>query len=289
VAMLTAALRDERNVQFVFLSQDTVPLKTFSYVHRNLVDRSRDKSKFCFAEPARHESAIVEQITNELQQRCIFRDFYSALQPRVMKHHQWIVLSRQHATIIAREARNGMDVWADTWRQAAPDLTTMGEGCSDESVPVTTLLREAAKSNATTGNAIDDLEAMGVERNCLTFVHWYNCFQHTDFHMKGWGTLTSLHYRGEDLFRYAFDNDFDFVHETKMNGFPTKYNTVKLSYLEAMAAEGFMFARKFPRGSNVSTQSANVSLSALLPEVWGRINETKAEQSRWTHLGGPDV
>jgi len=292
VQLLNAALRDRHNAQFIFLSQDTVPLKSFSYVHRNLVGKSPKTSKFCFADGARHEHALVEQLSNAAYQRCSFRDFYRMADPRVLKHHQWIVLAREHADIVAREARHGIHTWAKAWRRAAPDLRTMGEGCSDESVPATTLLLEAARRNSSSsGDAWEDLRAMGVERRCLTFVHWYNCFKNTNFALEsGDGFLKSLHYRGEDLYRYLFDKDFDFVHMTRMNGFPTKYKDIELAYLVQLTNQGFMFGRKFPPGAAVHFKDVagrrNVSLAELLPSIWKQVDEQAAAASEWQHLSG---
>ncbi|CAE8656753.1 unnamed protein product, partial [Polarella glacialis] len=151
VALLAAALQDSRNQQFVFLSHNTVPLKSYSYVYRELIEKSPATSKFCFAEPAFHKLATSETIRNELRRQCVFRDFYRSWNPRTLKHHQWVVLSREHAEIVVRRGSEALRIWRRTWELAAPDLLAMGEGCSDESVPVTALLHDISEQGRSTG------------------------------------------------------------------------------------------------------------------------------------------
>eukprot|EP00927_Polykrikos_kofoidii_P014116 TRINITY_DN16152_c0_g2_i2.p1 TRINITY_DN16152_c0_g2~~TRINITY_DN16152_c0_g2_i2.p1 ORF type:complete len:515 (-),score=88.03 TRINITY_DN16152_c0_g2_i2:60-1469(-) len=277
VAMLRASLLDPNNAQFVFISQDSVPLRSFEYVYDGLIGRSAETSKFCFAEPARHKYAALEQISNQLGTRCCFRDFYSPINSRVKKHHQWIVLARSHAATIAARALEGLHRWADVWKVAAPDIARMGEGCSDESVPFTTLFLEDEETRDADGSAVEEAEIsisdrmqlMGIEENCLTFVNWYNCFRKSEFQLAGAG-LKAVHERGKDLWRYLFDRNFDFVHETKMNGFPTVYDRIDMDYLARLTQAGFMFGRKFPQNVTLTRHgyTTNESFADFLPTLW---------------------
>jgi len=290
VVLLQAALQDPLNEQFVFLSQDTVPLKNFGYVYQDLIHRSPQKSKMCFANEARHHHAILEQIGNEVKRRCCFRDFYRVEHPRTLKHHQWIVLAKGHAKVIVNRAREGLNVWKETWKIAAPDLTTMGEGCSDEGVPATTLLYDVLDRNASVGDAFEDLESIGVEQRCLTFVHWYNCFRNTNFSIPGWGITDSVRYRGADLYRYLFDKTFDFVHDSKMNGFPTRFETLSVQYLSEMTQQDFMFARKFAPDLVVQVDdNLQLPFEEILPLLWGQVDPSAAHKARWSRLAGDNA
>ena len=60
VASLFAAMKDPRNVQFVFISDSSVPLKPFSYVYHELVETSPGTSKICLASAASSKWAIAE-------------------------------------------------------------------------------------------------------------------------------------------------------------------------------------------------------------------------------------
>jgi hypothetical protein len=284
-ALLNAALRDARNEQFVFISHDAVPLKGFAYIHNQLIERSPGTSKFCFAQSAKQKKVWQEQLTNAWNQRCVFRDFYQGENRRTLKHHQWIVLTRQHAHTVAQRARVGIDHWAQAWRKAAPDLHTGGEGCSDESVPITTLLLDAIENNLSIGDTWDDLDSMGVERKCLTYVNWYNCFTGTPLQRDPENSLSS---QAEDLFRYVFDKKFDFMHETAMNAFPTHFEDVELRFLQLLTRQGFMFGRKFlPNATVRLSTTANASLADVLPTLWHTVDERSAATLQWQHLSGP--
>lgn len=287
VALIDAALQDPSNTQLVFVSHDAVPVKSFQYIYRQLVLNSPTTSKFCFAEPATHERALVEQFHNELHTQCIFRDFYRTNQSRTLKHHEWVVLSRPHAESIARNSMAGYQIWSETWRQAAPDLPT-GDGCSDESVPVTSLLHDANMRGETTDDVWSDLKRMGVEQQCLTFVHWFHCMTDTPFSNPGVPFFSSVKDRTSELWRYFTDPNFDFIKDTTLNGFPTNYKTIDSRRLEALTRHGFMFARKFPSDALVITSSggdeAVVELSAYLPTLWDLVDEDAAQSMVWTRL-----
>lgn len=144
VASLYAAMQDPDNVQFVFVSDSTVPLKPFNYVHRELASNSPTTSKICLASP---------QPKNDNARSCYFRDFLRKVNPRAMKHHQWAVFNRPHAKLIVKYAKEALNIYEDVWLKAAPDLKRGAEGCSDEAVPLIALLHALQVEDKSTGMA----------------------------------------------------------------------------------------------------------------------------------------
>lgn len=286
VALLHAALEDQLNQQFIFLSQDTVPLKSFDYVYRTLFDKP-EKSRFCFASAASHTHVLVEAAMDEFHKGCFYKDFYRAHDPRTIKHHQWIILSREHAQTIVGNAKLGLDRWSKTWRVVAPDLPTAGEGCSDESVPATTLLLDMAARGEGSDDAWADLDKLGVEQTCYTYVHWYNCMKTTQFHQPSASFFKGLVERGGDLWKFIFDKDFDFLKQTTLNSFPMIFRGVDLELMRSLVGEGFLFMRKIDPDI-VVLDSANqpVPLEEALPKLWAGVDEAYARSHEWSRLEG---
>lgn len=287
VALLAAALQDARNQQFVFLSHNTVPLKSHSYIYRQLIFNSPSTSKFCFADPAFHKGATTETIRNELRRQCIFRDFYRAHNPRVIKHHQWVVLSREHSETVVRRAEEAVLLWRESWEAVAPDLLNMGEGCSDESVPITALLFDLADTGRSTGNTWADLTRLGVEQQCLTYVLWRHCFSESelDHSASANSDLSIVLKHGQ--FRMLTDREFNFFKSAikrELNGYPATFESVSMDYLWKLVNQGFMFARKFAKGIRVNVGSGLVPLSAALPVLWESVDEEHAATHVWTRL-----
>merc|ERR1719282_1626508 len=290
--MLWKALQDPMNTQFVFLSEWTVPLKRFSYVYHHLIQVSPTTSKFCLATPAEHDTVAVETAQQLIYGQCLYRDFFRKQNPRTLKHHQWVVLARGHATIIVRRASEALDLFEKTWRRTAPDIKTGGEGCSDECVPITALLYELEITGKSTGNIWSDLTRIGVEQQCLTFVHWRNCFRGTTIDRSDIAAdLGVLWSNGWQLWEYLPDAsggfNYDFMKtplKQLLNGFPYDFNEVDIAYLEALVNEGFMFGRKFSVGTNVTTEHGPVPLSEVLPTLWQNVEEKKVAANVWMHL-----
>jgi len=292
VAMLWAALQDPGNAQFVFLSDQTVPLKRFAYVHRQLVQESPTTSKFCLATAAEHDTMAGEAVHQELRRQCLFRDFLRRQSPRTLKHHQWVVLARRHAATIVRRSPGALDLFERSWRRAAPDIRHAGEGCSDECAPLAALLHDLDATGGSTGNTWIDLTRLGVEQQCLTFVHWRNCFGGTPLDRQTisadlWGLWSNVGQLWEYLPDKSGDFNYDFMQtplKRDLNGFPSSLSQVDLGYLQTMANEGFMFARKFSIGANVTTKNGSAALSDVLPQLWYTLDEDKAGKRVWTHL-----
>eukprot|EP00930_Biecheleria_cincta_P036804 TRINITY_DN2521_c0_g1_i1.p1 TRINITY_DN2521_c0_g1~~TRINITY_DN2521_c0_g1_i1.p1 ORF type:complete len:493 (-),score=92.27 TRINITY_DN2521_c0_g1_i1:124-1602(-) len=317
VAILSAALADPTNEQFVFVSDSTVPLKNFAYVHRQLVMNSPTTSKFCLAEPAEFRYAGVEMAKQEAKRACMFRDYLRNINPRTLKHHQWAVLARSHAAMVVRHAAAAIDIYQDVWTQAAPDIDNMGEGCSDEAVPVIALLHELDVQNSSTGNTWTDLTRLGVEQNCLTYVRWRNCFGDTELDLRSWASETKTLFSNLDevgnmlggLIRPHMNVDFMKTNlKRELNGFPHAFNNVTEKYLRSMVNQGFMFARKFNVGLEVATKKnatsdrrrlthalSNIltgaeeevvmeSLDTFLPKLWQEVDAEHAQAATWSRL-----
>ena len=60
VASLFHAMQDPANLQFVFVSDSSVPLKPFAYVHKELALNSPETSKICLASGAYFNKAKTE-------------------------------------------------------------------------------------------------------------------------------------------------------------------------------------------------------------------------------------
>jgi len=291
VALLSAALQDARNQQFIFLSHNTVPLKGLDYIYRQLVWNSPGTSKFCFAGPAWHKLATTETIRNELRRQCVFRDFYRALNPRTLKHHQWVVLARDHAATVVKRAAEALRLWRESWEVAAPDITTMGEGCSDESVPATALLHDIQDRGRSTGNTWADLTRIGVEQQCLTYVLWRHCFSETELDHRDPILKDFDIVRKHGKISMLTDRDFDFFKSAlkrELNGYPTVFENLTFEYLWKLSGQGFMFARKFVKGIHVEADGHLVPLETALPKLWERVDKD-ASRRVWTRLSSEGV
>lgn len=287
VALLARALQDPHNQQFVFVSHNTIPLKSFNYVYKQLVLDSSFTSKFCFAEPAFHKLASYETIRNEPRRTCVFRDFWRSFSPRTLKHHQWVVLSREHAAIVVRRAQKALDTWHKSWIQAAPDLLHMAEGCSDESAPIDALLYDLEHKGSSTGNTWADLTRMGIEQQCLTFVLWRHCFTETrlEYSENIAKDLDAVLKHGE--LRMLTDREFNFFKSAlkrELNGYPAIFDSIPIDYLWKLVQEGFMFARKFVKGVKVKVGDSEFSLDMVLPLLWDIVDDFNASQRVWSRL-----
>lgn len=75
VASLFHAMQDPTNVQFVFISDSSVPLKPFNYVYKQLALNFPETSKICLASGAYFTEAKKEFVKQEAKRACVFRDF----------------------------------------------------------------------------------------------------------------------------------------------------------------------------------------------------------------------
>lgn len=298
VALLVEALRDPANQQFVFVSQDAVPLKSFSVAYQELTTNSAT-SKACFAEPAESQNPQLEFTKAEITGTCTFRDFFRAMSPRIAKHHQWLVLSRSHATAVVRNAEPALNEFRTVWERAAPNMVS-SDGCSDEAVPLIAVLLEAGMQENDSRDVDEVLSDAGVEQKCYTFVRWRNCFSKTRFDLRK-GVIRDL----GTIIRQGLVNELMHPHpgtnvrlrEGGLNGFPhtfgAKWGHIDFHYLRDLVGEGFLFGRKFPPGALVKIGDADgkedivLPLEAVLPVLWADGHSTRI-WSRLEHSGMPN-
>lgn len=262
------------------------------------MEKSPQTSKFCFATPAEYplearKQALVSEgrsLAGFTTGQCVFRDFYQAQNPRTLKHHQWAVFSQRHARALVETAKKGLKVWERSWRAAAPDLVAMGEGCSDEGAPIAALLHWLEESAASTGDAEADLEVLGVEQQCLTWVRWRNCFSGSDLDLRsGMDELRKVYQHWDH--RMVTDKAFDFLKsplKAELNGFPHAFQeSVETGYLRKLVQDGFMFGRKFGKSTKVVSRFGAPArpLEDLLPQLWKYgTDEATAERRVWSRL-----
>lgn len=293
VVLLSEALRDPDNVQFVFVSDSTVPLKSFGYVYQQLAGAAPRTSKFCLSTPAAHSTVRMECLTSVASSWCVYRDFYRGLNPHVVKHHQWVVLARSHASALVRHAAEALDVFEATWRQAAADVVT-GDGCSDEAAPLAALLLDLPLEGNETGNDIQaDMAHLGLEQQCLTYVHWYGCLAGTPLDNRSLSEdLVGAWHHKEDVWKLMTQADFNFGESgwrRELNGFPVVFDTISLDHLRRLTAStGFLFARKMLAGTVVTDPGAPAkplgSLGDVLPRLWGEVVAEEAAKLVWSRL-----
>jgi hypothetical protein len=116
--MLEAALRDEANTHFIFLSNSCIPLKSFAHVYSALTE----KSVFNICAHA------------ECFPRCN-RALRFIERGTIQKAHQWCVLNRPHAQLLVDESAVYMD-WFDV--------------CGDEHCYISLIFHRGLQSEVTT-------------------------------------------------------------------------------------------------------------------------------------------
>lgn len=285
VAIFAEALADSANAQFVLLSQNTIPLKPFSYVYSHLM-RSSSTSKICYASKAQHRDPKEQIIQDELESQCHFKDHWNFENQNVRKHHQWLVLSRIHAYQFVKHAEPALHVFNVAWRDtSARSDGTWWDGCSDEAVVSLALLLAKANGNRTRipETTVDaDLYSIGVEQACLQWVRWRNCFAGSRLSLSesymsnlskviGGGALWHIFSPSDQAGR----SEFSKTSQTLLNGFPHFFGppenppTVDLPYLSNLVTqEGYMFGRKFNEGVDVAwSEEDEEVMSAVLNEV----------------------
>lgn len=226
-----------------------------------------------------------------LGHKCCFRDYYNRYEPGVWKHHAWIVVTRAHAEAIVRRGVQALETYHNATRQAAPDWSLTSEGCSCEAVPLTALVEEFRETHPheAVGDILGDLERMGVEQKCTTFVSWKNCLLGTKLNRDSivfW--LFIVLQQGLGFIWSLCTGRYDFVASAREsnpgNAFPHQFHRVNVEYLEALTQEGFLFARKFYTETLVDTAHGVVPLSKVLPALWDKVDEQLALNRMWSRI-----
>lgn len=181
VALFRYALEeDNRNTIFVLLSHDSVPIAPFDDAMRKLLKRSAGNNNF--------ESRICFAGVRKLD---VPGDCQYAMLPRwqrrdLMKHHQWMVLNRTHASKIADSK------YLKAARGLFMDFFSHEPMCSDEVVPILALAMPDGIVQKETSPGLynfplylqtDSLEhfngalrdELGIDTSCITYAYWPGC------------------------------------------------------------------------------------------------------------------
>lgn len=248
VAALVEALRDPENHQFVFVSHNAVPFKSFEYVYQSLVATSLETSKFCFASAQTNRSQSIHTLLDSAHD-CRFQDPNRNRGTPVLKHHQWIVLSRRHAEAVVDNAEVALKNY-DALREERAGKWQDPKMCSDESVPMLALLElpEAKERQPSKGATPiwQTVQRLGVEQRCTTFTYWPRCMANTSLELPETMQAGLLH--------------------------PYVFRRTHQSYLQQLVDGPLLFGRKFPRDSAVIMEDGqSQSLHQVLPKMWAKV------------------
>jgi hypothetical protein len=249
VGAIAKALTDRANTQFVFVSGDALPLKPFSYVYSHLVVETPSTSKICYMDGGAWDANWQKL--------------------RIWKHHQWLVLSRDHARGFVENFRSAL---AETYAALDSMKYGMRSACSDEVVVSTALLRGSAAEKALEQDEVKPelLKQLNIERSCLTWVYWRGGHLFgTPLDARPWlmEDTDPLHWREHD--------PLVFTATDQMN---TQYLT------QLVTQEGFMFARKFDKGAKVDNPEKQGLLAFHLPLLWKRVDAKRSLSRIWSSL-----
>jgi len=244
VGVVLHALADKANSQFVLVSGDSVPLKPFDYIYNHLVVYTGGTSKICYKDFA-PETGIQ----------------WNPMYPMIFKHHQWVILSRDHAAKFVQNFGHAIGTVYDA-------ISMIGHGCSDEATVGAAILWERIAAESAQSAITDkDLNQAGITQYCTTFVYWIESFDGTPL------DITRTPMAPSDWSREAHPLYFG------------KDNAITANYLEMLVTqEGFMFGRKFLSGAVVDNGMRKIPLSEALPPLWGNVNRAVASKHRWSRL-----
>jgi len=170
-ALLTAALESggEGTVydKFVLVSDSTIPVKPFRHVHHRLTVEAGTNSDFCVF--PRNEWAEVTE--TYLQNGKV----QAPLTRVAVKHHQWIVLSREHAKLSVQRSphlRNLMQTFQ-------LNMGFKNTGCLDEFWHFATVFSSFNLTHSATTFYLQGFNGgplvtgnYEIQGQCNTFVHW---------------------------------------------------------------------------------------------------------------------
>jgi len=227
---LRAASYGDRE-KFVFLSESTLPVKPFSEIHGTLL--LDDNSDFCLFPSNQWASASIDG------------SFV-----KMLKHHQWVVLSRAHAEMFARDwvsvnARSEWRIWlrTGTWeghqRYVYPRsfyYPAAANTCTDEWAFTATIFGALEPMSGTRylpgfGGGHIDMSTSATQGRCRTWSYWDNEWDHS---------ATALASQIANDFYGSSMSCFPKCHAR-----PAELKKVSTSSLHALRRSPFLFARKF--------------------------------------------
>lgn len=248
VAIFKHALADKANAQFVLLSHDAVPLKPFDYIYTDLAIKSLDRSKICYDSHAGPGGNLQNG------------QLWHPMHPLILKHHQWVVLSRSNTRAFVGNAQRAIE-------EVDAAIGWLHYGCSDEGIVSAALLLavDPRRNSASVENTDEDVKNAGVDQSCLTWVYWKGALQGTPLDLSG---------------VVEAPKDWDWM------GHPLSFGPhgpgMNANYLRKLVTqEGFMFGRKFSTACFVDDGS---KLSDSLPSLWKDVNTELAPSRVWSRL-----
>mmetsp|Transcript_34396 Transcript_34396/g.93162 ORF Transcript_34396/g.93162 Transcript_34396/m.93162 type:complete len:496 (-) Transcript_34396:37-1524(-) len=167
-ALLKAALlrsgTGSASDKFVFVSDSTLPVKPFHYMHRQLT--ADTNSDFCIF-PRNEWAEVSEKYLNAPQ--------HTSVTSVAVKHHQWVILSRGHAVMAVKHARENQNMMAD-FRLNEGFRNT---GCLDEFWHFLTIFKSLRLTGVPTTIHLEGFNGgplltadYEIQGRCNTFVHW---------------------------------------------------------------------------------------------------------------------
>lgn len=235
-SLLTGALQANAAMvggreKFVFLSESTLPIKPFGEIHSSLL--LDDNSDICLFPSNQWGSASIDGSFVKL-----------------LKHHQWVVLSRGHAELFVREwvpvnAQSHWQVWlkSGTWqghdRHIAPQsfyYPASANTCTDEWAFMATIFGALEPMNGARylpgfGGGHIDMNTHLTQGRCRTWTYWDNTW---DPDATALGGSIANDFYGSRMSCYP-----------KCHARPATLEKVSHSSLHALRKSPFLFARKF--------------------------------------------
>lgn len=227
---LDAAVMGGRE-KFVFLSESTLPIKPFVQVHSELL--IDDNSDFCLFPADQWGSASIDGSFVKL-----------------LKHHQWVVLSRDHARLFVRDwvpvdANSHWKVWvkSGTWqgheRHVLPQnfyYPASANTCTDEWAFMATIYGALEPMNGARylpgfGGGHIDMDTHTAQGRCRTWSFWDNAWDPAATEL---GNQIANDFYGSRISCYP-----------KCHARPATLEKLSHSSLHALRQSPFLFARKF--------------------------------------------
>lgn len=223
-----------RNDKFVFVSDTTLPVKPFHLIQRQLT--SDDASHFCFFPVHWLEWPKTSGFLSFLKKMNPWYNPSHSKERMALKHHQWMVLSRQHAEKAVKE--DGMFPSLLEELRVNSGLPGTISGCDDEfwhfnalyaGINVTGSLETATVHlNGIAGEDIH-YSAHQLQGQCDTFVYWQSANDGETGTAKKLGTLLEAD---------------AFTHLSHKAGHPCEITSLGSRSLRALRDSPFLFARK---------------------------------------------
>lgn len=227
---LNAAMLGGRE-KLVYLSESALPIKPFAEIHSTLL--LDDSSDFCLFPSDQWGSASVDGSFVKL-----------------LKHHQWVVLSRAHAEMIVRDwvpvnARSEWKVWlkSGTWQGESRNVMPQNfyypaaaNTCTDEWAFMATVFgalepMSGARYLPGFGGGHIDMNTVASQGRCRTWSYWDNNW---DAAATTLGSQIANDFYGSKMSCYP-----------KCHARPASLERLSARSLRALRNSPFLFARKF--------------------------------------------